>query len=191
MDNWLNRYYEDDLSWLDDFRKLMAEKSAHDDALFANIGSDILEFLDHVDGLRDQCESPIELSFLNALFKWAPKHGMPIAYIPNDLCEFYHGRPLQSLYIEPQFKLKLSKQYRVDFLLTTESRIDRKVQKLIVECDGHDYHERTKEQARKDKSRDREMTAAGFTIMRFTGSEIHKSAGDCADQVAAYLTRWK
>jgi very-short-patch-repair endonuclease len=55
--------------------------------------------------------------------------------------------------------------------------------KLAVECDGHDFHERTKEQAQRDKSRDRALALDGWTVMRFTGSEIWRNARGCASQV--------
>lgn len=54
---------------------------------------------------------------------------------------------------------------------------------IAIECDGHDYHERTKEQAAHDRKRDREMTQAGIVVLRFTGSEIWKNPFACADQV--------
>lgn len=43
---------------------------------------------------------------------------------------------------------------------------------IAVECDGHDFHERTKEQAERDKARDRELQMLGWEVARFTGSEI-------------------
>jgi hypothetical protein len=55
--------------------------------------------------------------------------------------------------------------------------------KLIVECDGHDFHERTKEQAAKDRARDREAQTNGYEIFRFTGSELWKDPMACAKQV--------
>ncbi|WP_315833926.1 DUF559 domain-containing protein [Bradyrhizobium prioriisuperbiae] len=55
--------------------------------------------------------------------------------------------------------------------------------KLIVECDGHDFHERTKEQASKDRGRDREAQTSGFEIFRFTGSELWRDPMGCAKQV--------
>lgn len=60
---------------------------------------------------------------------------------------------------------------------------------LIVECGGHDFHERTKEQAAHDRSRDREMSLAGYHVMRFTGSEIWKDPGKCAEQIEQWLRR--
>lgn len=71
--------------------------------------------------------------------------------------------------------------YRADFLI--DCQFGRLVKQFVVECDGHDYHERTKEQAARDRNRDREMTAAGITVIRFTGSEIWKDAASCSYQV--------
>src|ERR1700675_175166 len=42
-----------------------------------------------------------------------------------------------------------------------------------IECDGHAFHERTKEQAAKDKKRDRYFQARGLTVLRYTASEIY------------------
>jgi len=54
---------------------------------------------------------------------------------------------------------------------------------LAVECDGHDFHERTKEQAARDRSRDRALQAAGYTVMRFTGSELYRDPMKCVREV--------
>jgi hypothetical protein len=59
---------------------------------------------------------------------------------------------------------------------------------VVVECDGHDFHERTKEQAQHDKTRDREMQSMGFPVLRFTGSEIWRDAWVCAAQIDKFLT---
>lgn len=58
---------------------------------------------------------------------------------------------------------------------------------LAIECDGHDYHERTKEQAARDKSRDRALVAAGFSVLRFTGSEIWHRPDQCVDEICEVL----
>lgn len=46
---------------------------------------------------------------------------------------------------------------------------------VAVELDGHDFHERTKEQAERDKRRDRSLLSMGWTTIRFTGSEVVRS----------------
>lgn len=69
--------------------------------------------------------------------------------------------------------------YVVDFLVEAALGIF-----VIVECDGHDFHDRTKEQAARDRSRDRFLlAAAGTSTVRFTGSEIWRDAELCAAEV--------
>ena len=60
---------------------------------------------------------------------------------------------------------------------------------IIVECDGHDFHERTKDQAKRDKSRDRFFQEEGHCVLRFTGSEIWQDAWGCASQINRFLSR--
>lgn len=76
-------------------------------------------------------------------------------------------------------------KYKVDFLLWFG--VGKHLAGIVVECDGHQWHERTKEQAAKDKSRDRDLLAAGFPVVRFTGSEIFKGANDCVQQLREAL----
>jgi len=51
---------------------------------------------------------------------------------------------------------------------------------VVIEVDGHDYHERTKEQARRDRARDRAMLWRGWLPLRFTGQEVWQDATACA-----------
>ena len=53
---------------------------------------------------------------------------------------------------------------------------------VVVECDGHNFHERTKEQAARDRRRDREIQERGFKVARFTGAEIWADPFGCAAQ---------
>jgi very-short-patch-repair endonuclease len=56
---------------------------------------------------------------------------------------------------------------------------------ICIELDGHDFHERTKEQAAKDRARERDLTARGWTVVRFTGSEIYQDVSKCWSEVLA------
>lgn len=58
---------------------------------------------------------------------------------------------------------------------------------VVVEADGHDYHEKTKAQAAHDRRRDRYMTLHGYRVLRFTGSEIHRDSAACAKEVEQHL----
>lgn len=60
---------------------------------------------------------------------------------------------------------------------------------VFIECDGHDWHERTKQQAAYDRERDRSFLARGFVTVRFTGSEIvHYPEKCCAELFAVVAT---
>jgi very-short-patch-repair endonuclease len=85
---------------------------------------------------------------------------------------------IQKLKIETQ---ALVLDWPVDFLLTVKSEYGL-VSRLVIECDGHEFHERTKEQAKRDRSRDRRLQDAGLTVYRFTGSEIYRNSFGCARQ---------
>lgn len=79
-------------------------------------------------------------------------------------------------------------RYRADFLICpagSEGYTDRP--NLVIECDGHDFHEKTKAQVQRDKKRDRDLQISGYRIMRFSGSEIFKNPGKCAREVKDFL----
>lgn len=69
--------------------------------------------------------------------------------------------------------------YRADFIVEVINYKTAMVDNIAIECDGHDYHERTSSQAQHDKKRDRFFQDEGFKVYRFTGSEIWKSRGGC------------
>lgn len=69
--------------------------------------------------------------------------------------------------------------YRVDFMVSHPSV----PQPIVIECDGHEFHERTKEQAERDRSRDRNLTEQGYRVLRFTGREIWRSPWNCAIEI--------
>jgi very-short-patch-repair endonuclease len=66
-------------------------------------------------------------------------------------------------------------RYRLDFAFPDV--------KLGVEIDGHDYHHASKEQVRRDYERQRRLMAQGWTILRYTGSEVYRGADACAAEV--------
>lgn len=78
----------------------------------------------------------------------------------------------------------------VDFVIKVRSSFNpNKFTSLVVECDGHDFHERTKQQAARDRSRDRRLQAAGFTVFRFTGSEIWNDPVKVVGQIIDWADR--
>jgi hypothetical protein len=90
--------------------------------------------------------------------------------------------------------------YRIDLVasLSLDAEIDRNAPMpceavILVECDGHEWHERTPQQAAKDRARDREiLLKSGLPVVRFTGSEIVRDPDGCAKEVVDLaLDSWR
>lgn len=133
-------------------------------------------------------QSPIEDMLLGAMLwmkcDWA---GLPrfdaLGMGPDKSLNEHGPTPDLTFWITPQANIA---DYRVDFLLWF--MCERHSAGVVVECDGHAFHERTKEQASRDKSRDRAILLAGYPVMRFTGSEIFADSVKCAAQVGDALS---
>lgn len=72
--------------------------------------------------------------------------------------------------------------YRADILIEDGER------RLVVECDGKAFHN-SREQVERDKRRDRYCASHGYSVMRFTGSEIQKDCRGCAAEVGLWIRR--
>ncbi|KAF0129580.1 MAG: hypothetical protein FD152_2193 [Xanthobacteraceae bacterium] len=86
-----------------------------------------------------------------------------------------------------RYKLTLSPQemveteagrFTVDFVVRSPDR-----EPVAIEIDGHDFHEKTKEQVASDKRRERAIVKKGFKLLRFTGSEITRNPRACVADV--------
>jgi very-short-patch-repair endonuclease len=84
------------------------------------------------------------------------------------------------IYLMPQYQIG---RYFVDFLAIMVIDDDEYRDSIAVEIDGHDFHEKTKEQAAHDKKRDRKIVAENHGILRFTGSEAFHDAYKCVEEV--------
>lgn len=56
-------------------------------------------------------------------------------------------------------------------------------QGYVIEIDGHEWHEKTKEQAKADKEKDRSYLKKNFIPIRFTGSEVYHNVDNCIREV--------
>mgnify|MGYP000741791008 CR=1 FL=1 len=104
-----------------------------------------------------------------------------------------YGGPLMGwngLLIQPQWAVG---PYWLDFAVLATTRWGIAVSdfeiKIAVECDGHYFHDRTKEQVGRDKRRDRFLVENGWRVMRFTETEINDDPRACAQQVSDAIDR--
>lgn len=151
--------------------------------------------------LRQDCGSPIEEIMLGILIQLDVHEHTPTFFSADEedglavLLDMKPGARLDAdrkdtfdnypLIVCPQAPFG---RYRADFMLWM-SFSGEPAHVLCIECDGHNYHERTKEQAAHDRKRDREMTTAGIEVMRFTGSELYNTPEQMFIQLHRHLTK--
>jgi very-short-patch-repair endonuclease len=128
------------------------------------------------------CGSPIEQMLLASLI-WIGYgyEGGPVEVWDSTMP---FGKPQSDVVIAPQYQIE---QHRVDFGIFINGVAKEEI-RIVVECDGHDFHEKTKEQAARDKSRDRDLQIAGWKVLRYTGSEIWRDQEACAINVSKLAT---
>jgi very-short-patch-repair endonuclease len=114
------------------------------------------------------CESPIEQLMSMELTRTVLE-----AHIPE---------LVEVIEIERQKTITIGeKTYRVDFAIPVKYWDSEKT--YIIERDGHEFHQKTKVQVERDNSRMRDLQSAGYTVIRFSGSEIYHKPGKCAWEV--------
>lgn len=161
------------------------------------------------DYLLDTLESPIEVLMLLSLVICARDNqlGVRVIWTHTTLGASHQveldlslGTQALAIEIRPQFQ---QGKHRVDFKLTfcgvdtvwkqdaqpgsPQFETTRMDKSMIVECDGHDFHERTKEQAKRDKERDRNLQSLGFPVYRYTGSEIFADVFKASAEIVQVL----
>lgn len=142
--------------------------------------------------LKQYCESKIEERLLLAIvteFSDIESAGMRLAALePAE----YHGTEVYDTsngiaFLMPQAVIEGADEtqdwrYRVDFMLILGRRpAHRKC--FAIECDGHEWHEKTKQQVARDKLRDRRLVLDGIVPIRFSGSEIHRAPVACSKYI--------
>jgi len=180
----------------------------------AQLGSALQSFsgssvLPRVVAILQKCESPIErvfiLTFWLTMLAYVPDLGNPESDLEGEYDRVWKPSD-PTLFITPQAQVS---DMRVDFVLThfgswpnfdikeifkgheipgsSFSRV-----RAVVECNGHEFHEKSKSQAARDKARDRALVSHGFRVFRLSGSEIWNHPGATAYEVgmAMYNLAW-
>lgn len=143
--------------------------------------------------IRGRCQSPIEeilgMSIFYQMRDWIDDadadmggaHWMMSEYTWPD----ESATPFDGVFCFQQARIG---NYRPDFLFVIQDRTRSVRKALVVECDGHAFHERTKQQAAHDRSRDRWMTSNDVTVLRFTGSEIWRDPVGAGEEVCELIS---
>jgi len=89
--------------------------------------------------------------------------------------------------IEPQYKISIGfEYYSADFLVFDSCNPSFL---LLIECDGHEFHEKTKEQVIYDNEREYKLKSAGYDVLHFSGSEIYNNPYECAEKTLNYISK--
>jgi len=163
-----------------------------------------VEMFSDIDGTIVECQSIIEQVMFIALSVAAMEVADNVIFVVRGREYFGEDKGATIIKIEPQAEMG---DYRVDFLLTYKNVVPDfdnptklpdgreipgskyEIKEMIIECDGHDFHDRTKEQARKDRQRDRMLQSIGYPVSRYTGSEIWADVFGCAQEVMRVLLK--
>jgi very-short-patch-repair endonuclease len=154
-----------------------------EDRIFESLQTDLLCEIEHeVVALRKCCESEIEVMYgvaakIILTLNWPGSFKL----IPASR-EAEHRET--AIVLMPQYPWQ---NYRIDWVWRLRSA--PKDNFLFIECDGHDFHERTKEQAEHDRSKDRAIQKAGIPILRFTGREIFRDVSSCLTETIEFFAR--
>lgn len=129
-------------------------------------------------------DSPLEFAFA---VSWS--------MFRSSLLTDYQGR--RRFFLSPQVE---DGRYRVDFqvcpygpgsgpYMSVDTTRCVGFPKIAVELDGHEFHEKTREQVTARNARDRHLQDAGWTVLRFSGSEFYGDPFACVEQVWVYALK--
>lgn len=143
------------------------------------------------------CESPVEQILLATLYNYwhADVHRelKRLQFLFPGNYPAWSG--LFTVCVEPQKTIRTELgggNYRVDFYLyLTRFRHHSarpedcwpEMARLVVEVDGHDFHDRSKAQASYERKRQRDLTLEGYRVIRFTGSDVFNNPEECAEDI--------
>lgn len=84
--------------------------------------------------------------------------------------------------------------YIPDFTITKEGCIDfcdYTESKYVIEIDGHEWHEKTKEQVSRDKQKERAYLINGYIPIRFSGSEVYHNPTLCVEETLKIIAEFE
>ena len=74
-----------------------------------------------------------------------------------------------------------------EVLTVADFYIEKRDVKLCIYTDGHTYHERTEEQAQRDKRIDRKLQELGFQVLRYTGKDVNENTENIVEEIKKWI----
>ena len=127
------------------------------------------------------------------MFNGSPKSPIEEIYHIADIIYNYEIRGAKNTsnigfpYLQYEINVN-DKKYIADFYYSGKKHgSERGNYKVVVECDGHDFHERTKQQVKYDNERELELLTAGYDVVRFSGHQIYENPIMCVYKVHEFI----
>ena len=81
------------------------------------------------------------------------------------------------------------KKYRADFLIVVNYKRKNGVEPklFVIECDGYEWHQKSKQQVEKDNIRTRDLQKSGYEVIKFSGTEIYHRCDDCVKEIISII----
>lgn len=74
-----------------------------------------------------------------------------------------------------------------EVLTVVDFYVQKRDSKLCIYTDGHTYHERTEEQAQRDRNIDRKLQELGFQVLRYTGKDVKENCEKIIDDIKKWI----
>jgi very-short-patch-repair endonuclease len=152
--------------------------------LRGRLASDHFSRESHSELVEGKTESPIEDLFWVAMKVQCLSVGLDFnpgidGFSANGAPVFRHG-----IHVNPQAKIG---DYRVDFVVCQFGVAPDDFSPVVVELDGHAFHDKNKLQRSYEKARDRSLVKGGYRVVHFTGSDVFFDAHRVAFEVLELL----
>lgn len=146
------------------------------------IANDFAEYLQEYDTEFKKVQSPFEGIYLVSLLK---------KNFTDPIIGWLFERYGYQFNIESQYEVNYhDTKYYPDFCLSiVDTNREKTIYQIFVEIDGHEFHEKTKEQVRHDKLRERHLLEDCDGVVRFSGSEVYDDPDECAYETLELMTK--
>ena len=126
----------------------------------------------------EKCESPIEIRLAKAMLsRWPLRCRLGYGLCSPEAMRAAENDRVTLLYA--QYPIG---RFRVDFLVVRPHSVP-----VVVECDGHAYHQGDPSTWERDAERDKIIQQQGFVTLRFPGSRIHRDSDEVVDIIEKAL----
>jgi len=192
--NWKKTIFCDlkDLTRLrDEITELIETTTTSEKLNISNEKADILDEHYSDDKLCGNCRYKLSYNCLTCIFELqSPLERKLFLELKQEHVKFQTQYPLnwkgENISIEGKTYDNPKNNFK-EVLTVVDFYIEKRGVKLCVYTDGHTYHERTEEQAQRDKRIDRKLQELGFKVLRYTGKDVNENTETIVNEIKKWI----